>query len=116
MDHRTIAHRILTALGVGAHLNWSLRPGSERWEEAVNAVVVQLQVKQECRRESTEETKPPQRYDLAYTGGAYSEHRDLVKHQHGDWCDWEDVEKALVAKDAEIEWLRERVEELEADS
>ena len=37
------------------------------------------------------------RYDLEYTGGAYSEHRSMVASKNGDWVDYDDAIVAIAA-------------------
>lgn len=61
----------------------------------------------------------PERYDLEYTGSAYSEHRDMVRQPDGDWVRWEDVaarlaeaEAARMVAEQEVLDLEQRVADL----
>lgn len=47
------------------------------------------------------------RYDLEYTGHAYSEHRDMVECEFGDWVEYEDYQ-SLETEVEQIQKLKER--------
>ncbi len=49
------------------------------------------------------EARKPKRYDLEWTGGPYTEYREMLEHELGDWVRWEDVEHLFKEEAADEE-------------